>query len=165
MAGDNRGKILILGLGNTILSDDAVGIIVAREVYNTVSKLEGFDNIEAAESSYAGWRLIDLMQGYKKVVIIDAIQGGGGAAGDCYIVESSQGNSFHLQSSHGMDIPTSVELAKKSGMIMPDDISIYAVEVTNPYEFGETVSPEISQKIPGIVKSIIQHEFKGKFHA
>lgn len=151
-------KVLIIGIGNTILSDDAIGIIIAKKIYDTLLKNKQASNVECVETSYAGWRLIDLIAGYKRVIIIDAIQSGG-TIGECYKVSRSNINSFHLQVSHGMDLETSLELAKKSGMDVPEDISIYAVEVKNPYEFGEKLSPEIAVKIPEITKGIIHQEF------
>jgi len=154
-----NNKTLILGLGNTILSDDATGIIVAQEVYENLLKAKHCLDVEVAQTSYAGWRLIDLISGYKKVVIIDAIQGGAGAPGDCYEIEKSKINSLHLQSAHGMDLNTSLELAKKSGIEMPQEISVYAVEVKNPFEFGEKISPEVKSKIPEIARAIMQKEF------
>lgn len=156
-----NSKTLILGIGNSILSDDATGIIVARKIYDELVNSKGFEDIEFAETAYAGWRLVDLIAGHKKIIIIDAIQGGGGSAGDCYKIEQSKSNSLHLHFSHGMDLFTALEFARKSGIDIPDNISIYAVEVNNPYEFGETISPAVNEKIPVIVHEIIRQEFPG----
>jgi len=158
--GVKNEKTLILGLGNTILSDDAVGIIVARKVYNALLELGPFLDVEFREASYAGWRLIDIISGFRKAVIIDAIQGAGGKLGECYQIEQAQVNSIHLQSAHGIGLNTALEMAKQSGIKMPEEISIYAVEVKNPYEFGENISPEVESKIPGIAAEIIRKRLR-----
>lgn len=154
-------KTLILGLGNTILSDDAVGIIVAKQIYDKV-KSEG---IFYCESSYSGWRLLDLFRSYDRVIIIDVIQTDNGQVGKCYKVEPHKNLSVNLQSSHGLGLFESIELAKQNGWSIPDDISVYAIGVKNPYEFGVKILPEVARKIPEIVEKIIQQEFEvmGKF--
>lgn len=150
-------KTLILGLGNTIMGDDAIGILVAQVVYQTLLKL-GYSGVEFKESSFAGWRLIDLISGYKKLILIDAIHTGG-VPGDYYRIEWSKNNSLHLNSSHGMDLNTALELARKMGIKIPEEISLYGIEVKNPYEFKEGISEEIANKIPQITQGIIQEEF------
>lgn len=69
-----------------------------------------------------------------------------------------------MQSSHGLGLNESIELAKRSGIKMPDEISVYAVEVGNPYEFGESILPEIEQKVPAIVKQIVNAVHSQKEH-
>ena len=52
-------KILILGLGNTLISDDGVGIIIKRYLER---KLHDVANIDFCESSWGGFRIIDLFK-------------------------------------------------------------------------------------------------------
>jgi len=151
-------RTLILGLGNTILSDDAAGIIVARRLYEKLIACGGRNDVDLAEASYAGWRLIDLMAGYRRIIIIDSILSGKGSPGECFKVEPREISSLHLQSSHGLGLEEALELARRSGQDVPEKIAIFAIEVTNPYEFGEGVSPEIAGKIPGIVDGILDEE-------
>jgi hydrogenase maturation protease len=157
--GDNQSpRSLILGVGNTLLSDDAVGIIVARELHARLSQVPSAGVVDFAETSYAGWRLIDLLAGYTKAIIIDSLVSGKGAPGECFKVDRNNINSLHLSSSHGLGLNESISLAVGAGMVMPDDIVIYAVEVKNPFDFGETVSPEVVARIPGIVEQILVEE-------
>jgi hydrogenase maturation protease len=154
----DNGRTLILGLGNTILSDDAAGIIVARRIYDTLSAHGIRKDVDFAESSYAGWRLIDLMAGYRRVIIVDAIQTDNGIPGDCYRVEQQKVTSLHLQTSHGLGLQEAIELSRQNGQIMPDEVAIYAIEVCNPFEFGEQLTPGIEEKLPAAVSQIIAEE-------
>jgi hydrogenase maturation protease len=147
-------KLLILGLGNTILSDDAIGIVIARKLHELI----GPERADFAESSYAGWRLVDVMAGYKKAVIIDSMVGTGEKPGTCCRVDTASNPSFHLRASHGLGINDAIEMARQSGQAMPDEVTVYAVEVKNPYEFGETLTPEVEREIPGIVRQICEEE-------
>jgi len=62
-------KTLVLGLGNSILTDDGVGCFVARELEGRLS----YKGVEIMESSVGGLGLLDLLAGYDKAIIIDAI--------------------------------------------------------------------------------------------
>ncbi len=64
-------KTLVLGLGNDILCDDGAGLYVARELKKTLANRKDFS---VAEASLAGLGLLDLLAGYDKAIVIDAIQ-------------------------------------------------------------------------------------------
>ena len=93
-------KTLILGLGNAILSDDGVGIYVVRELRDRVNRRE----VEVVETGLAGLRLLDLLTGYDKAIIVDAIESGEGSAGDIYRLTPIDFEAAkHLSSVHDMD--------------------------------------------------------------
>jgi len=151
-------KTLILGMGNTVLCDDAAGILVAREILGVVSRANAGGGICVAETSYGGWRLIDILNGFDKVVIVDSISTGRFAAGECFRVETEDRRPTRLQSSHGLGLFEAIEFARASGQKMPGEISVYGVEVKNNTEFGETVSPDIQNNIGRIATNIIEEE-------
>jgi hydrogenase maturation protease len=64
-------KTLVLGLGNPILTDDKVGIHVVRAAAGHCSPANG---VTFAEASVGGLRLLDLLAGYDRAVMVDAIQ-------------------------------------------------------------------------------------------
>ena len=147
-------KILVIGLGNTILCDDAAGIIIGKGIAKKVSP----DRIDFVEASYAGWRLIDILRGYRRLIIVDSIVGDKYRPGECYRVDPKKICSLHLSSTHGMGLNEAIAFAKQNGYEMPERISLYAVGVKNPFEFGETVCAEVTDKIPGIIEQIIREE-------
>lgn len=70
-------KTLVLGLGNPTLTDDAVGLAVAREVRKTVDN----EHVAVREASVGGLSLLHLAEGYDRVIIIDAFENGAGDRG------------------------------------------------------------------------------------
>ena len=64
-------KTLVVGLGNPILTDDGVGVKVAYEVEKVVSSTSRQD-IDVIEASAGGLRLMELMIGYDRLILIDA---------------------------------------------------------------------------------------------
>ncbi len=152
------GTLLILGLGNTILTDDAAGIETARRVHEAVSAA-GI-RADFSEASYAGWRLMELFDGYDRVVVIDSMMSGKAAPGECRRVEAHKDISIHLRSSHGMGLDESVALARRNGQHMPQDVAVYGIEVANPYDFGETMTPAVAAGIPAAVREISEEIVK-----
>ena len=61
---------IVIGLGNPVLSDDGVGPRVAAELKLLSEK----DDILVKEANTGGLGLLDLLAGYDRAIIIDAIQ-------------------------------------------------------------------------------------------
>ncbi len=66
-------KITILGIGNTLFSDEGVGIHVLPLVEE---ELKGFENIEIIEGLTDGMRLLGPVEDAESLIIIDAINAG-----------------------------------------------------------------------------------------
>ena len=146
-------KTLILGFGNPILTDDAVGIRVAEELARE------FPDMAVEATSEAGLSILDNVTGYDKLVIIDSIKTGKGKPGELYklTLEDLQPKS-DFSSSHGLDIATALKLGEMLGYPMPGEVSIYAVEVKDNTSFGEECTPELERIISLIVGQIVKEE-------
>ncbi|MCG2711724.1 MAG: hydrogenase maturation protease [Candidatus Omnitrophica bacterium] len=148
-------RILVLGMGNTIRADDAVGIIAARRINKELGRF-----IDVKETEEAGLNLLDLLLGYEKAVIIDSIKTLNGRPGDVYIVEERQlRQKSKPYSFHQMGIVTILEMAKKLGLDVPAEIFIYAIEIKKNDIFREGISPETEKAIPRVL-SLIRHILK-----
>ena len=145
--------ILILGLGNPILTDDGVGIKIAQKLK------EEKPDLEVIETSEAGLALLDLVAGYDKLIIIDSIKTEQGKPGELYELGLEDLKpAMGLSSSHGIDIATAFELGQRLGYKMPKYISIYAVEIKDNSTFAEECTPEVEERIPFITKQIMEDE-------
>jgi hydrogenase maturation protease len=146
-------KTIILGFGNPILSDDAVGIRIAQELE------EEFPDLTVVATSEAGLSLLEQVTGYDRLVIIDSIKTEGGKAGELYkLTLEDLKPKTDFSSSHGLDIATAFKLGEKLGYSLPGQVSIYAVEVKDNTTFGEKFTPEVAQSIPFIIRQIIEEE-------
>jgi hydrogenase maturation protease len=146
-------KTLVLGLGNPILSDDGAGIRVAREVGRKLDDPQ----VNVAETSEAGLRLLDSIVGYDKVIIIDAVQTEKGRAGQIYRMGLEDFSlTKHFSSPHQINLATSLELGNALNLAMPQKITIFAVEAKDITSFSEKCTPEVEQAIPEVVKMVLQ---------
>jgi hydrogenase maturation protease len=140
-------KTLILGMGNPILSDDGVGLLVARA-------LEGkIPDAEVLTTTMVGLNLLDHVRGYERLFLIDALVSGRNNPGEVRKVPTGEGTR-HLFSSHGLDFFDLIELGKNLGFQMPEVAGIYGIEIENPVAFGEALSPPLQEKLPGLIHII-----------
>lgn len=144
-------KVLVLGVGNPILSDDGVGIHVARELKKR--KLPGVDVEELAAS---GLELLDVVRGYDKVVIIDAIQTTKGKPGELHVLEEKDfEKSIHGSSPHGINIATALALGRKLvPNEMPRDVIFFAIEAEDLVNVSEKLTPKVAKALPRIVEQV-----------
>lgn len=150
-----KPRTLILGLGNTILGDDGVGIAIAREIRE---RFLGDAAVDVIEASLAGRFLLDLITGYQTVIVADAIITTEEAtAGAVHILSVDElGSVINPYVSHALDLKTTVELGKKLGYDMPETIRIYAVEIKEHTVFREGLSPEVEAAVLPLARKIIR---------
>jgi hydrogenase maturation protease len=142
---EKRLKTLILGLGNPILCDDGVGPAVAHEVETRLDP----EAATVLEASLGGLNLLDLMVGYERVIIIDAIKTEGGRPGQIYRLDpQALKTTRYAASPHDVNLMTALELGKKLGLAMPREIIIFAVEVEDTVNFREECTPAVAAAIP-----------------
>lgn len=145
-------KTLILGIGNPILTDDGIGIKIARKIAEECPGL----NVE--EASEAGLAFLDHAIGYDRLIIIDSIKTGRNPVGELYKLELDDLKpSDDFPSSHGLDMASVFKLAGDLGFKRPS-ISVYAIEVKDNTTFGEQCTAEIEGNIAHFAKQVITEE-------
>jgi hydrogenase maturation protease len=147
-------KTLVLGLGNPILTDDGIGIYVVQEL-GTHSLPS---DVTCAEASVGGLRLLEIISGYDRVIIVDAIQTRDGKPGDIYRLGAGDLLvSLHAGSTHDLSLPGALTLGRNLGMSLPDDeaITIIAIEVEDVLTFGEECTPQVAVAIPRAVETVL----------
>ena len=146
-------KTVVLGLGNPILSDDAVGLRVVKELEGRVDQQE----VTLIETSVAGLGMLDFLTGYDRAIIIDSIQTVGGQAGQIYRLDPEALDfTRHAASPHDVNLATALELGKRLELSLPQQIIIFAIEVMDASTFSEECTPEVRRVIPDCVEMIIQ---------
>lgn len=145
-------KTLVLGLGNPVCSDDGVGFHIARALENRVNPQE----VTVTQDSVAGLDFLDLLIGYKQAIIIDAIQTKEGKAGQVYHLEPGAFNATqHTITPHDVTFFTALELGRRLGLSLPEEIHIYAIEVEDISTFSEECTDRVRKVIPLVVDMIL----------
>jgi hydrogenase maturation protease len=153
-----KTKILILGMGNLLLCDDGVGLRVAAELENRINRPE----ITVIETGVAGLSLLDLLVGYDRAIIIDAIQTVGGKAGQIYrLGPEAFDTTRRTATSHDVDFTTALEFGKKLNLPLPQEIVIFAIEASDVNTFSEECTPEVQKAIPTCAEMVLQELKRG----
>jgi hydrogenase maturation protease len=142
----DRYSILVLALGNEIMGDDAAGIAAARPL------LEKFgEDISIIAAPIAGFALIDYLEGYTHVLILDSAVTGRYPVGEIVEFSKEQFQEIHATSPHFIGIPEALTIAERLNVSFPEVIKILAIEVAADQVLREGLSPLIQEKIPEFV--------------
>jgi hydrogenase maturation protease len=119
-----KGKVLIGGVGNIFLGDDAFGV----EVLRRLAERELPENISVKDFGIRGFDLaLAFMEEWDLVILLDATQRGG-APGTLYIIEadatSKTGSSQPSFEPHGMHPVRAMDLVRTMGSPTPRTIVI-----------------------------------------
>ncbi len=145
-------KVLVLGLGNDLLSDDGVGLYLAKQVKDYFI---GQNEVEIVETSEMGLSLLDFMVGYRQVVIIDAVQTVRAPPGFLHEFEASELKTLPEISPHFLGVGEVLALGKTLGMAVPHRVKILAVEVNDPFTLSTTLTPVLHQSMPAILDRVV----------
>lgn len=145
-AAEQPVKTLLLGMGNAILCDDAVGIRLAKYLGERLAHVPGLYVLE--ECSVGGLNILEVVAGYDRLIILDSIKTGGAKPGDWYEFSGeSLRETMHLDSVHDANLATALVLGRKLGVKLPEDrnIHIFAVEVRDNSTFSERMTEELER--------------------
>lgn len=144
-------RVLLLGLGNDILTDDGVGLYVVRQLR---SALAGHPAIDVRETMEMGLALLDFITGYDTVVIVDSIQTHRAAPGTMHELDAAALQQLTGRTPHFVGVSETLALGRRLGLPMPQQVRIFAIEVSDPFTLGTAVSPALQQALPGIVDRV-----------
>ena len=143
---------MVLGLGNPIFRDDAVGLHVVEELKKQIHDKDV--TVEGME--LAGLDMLETLSGYDRVILIDAIQTGG-KVGEIYrLAPESLRSTIHSGTPHDVNFATALELGERIGVKLPSKIEIVAIEIAAVTNFGETLTPEVEKAVPAAVKEVLK---------
>ncbi|WP_447974645.1 hydrogenase maturation protease [Nitrospira sp. Kam-Ns4a] len=145
--------IRVLGFGNGLAGDDAVGVRAAERLRPL---LKGRAEVIAA--GLAGHVLVDRLAGADAVIVIDAVAGGG-PAGTLYRWAWGAGRGApplealrNRTSSHGWGVGDALALAGALGKL-PPRLIVYGVEIgeTTP---GCSLGPAVARALDRLVRLV-----------
>jgi len=151
-------RTLIVGMGNPYLRDDGVGIRLAMDLMARLGLPEGIRrgpggilpgvHIEP-ECSLGGLTLVELIDGFDRLVVLDSIATRDGVPGDWHhFTAESLRETMNLSSVHDANFATALELGRRMGMRLPADgeVLVYAVKVEDTLTFDTAMSPSMEAR-------------------
>lgn len=146
-------KILLLGLGNDILTDDAIGLRIVREARRN---LAGLPSVEVRETMEMGLALLDFIAGCRALVLVDSIQTMKAPPGFLHEFGAADLKMLPASTPHFVGVGETVALGRKLCMPMPDQIRVFAVEVQDPFTVSEALTPQLAGVFPQLVERVTE---------
>ncbi len=145
--------LLVLCLGNDVLSDDAFGYRVGE----TIAQSNLTEYADVLTASVAGFALLDIFQGRNAVLIVDTVVTGNSMPGTLhYFPRGYWTPSRGLVSSHQISLPTALRFGTMMGYTIPDDIDILAVEASDVTTLSESMTASVASAVPEAAAMIAQ---------
>lgn len=145
--------LLILCLGNEILTDDALGPTVAKRLG---PRFVSDGDVEVLFAPLAGFNLLDFLNHRHHVLIVDSIVTGKVPPGSISMFPGGHLTpSNGLINSHQINLPTALKLGRELGYTMPADIDILAVEALDVTTLSEQLTGEVAASVEQVVTRII----------
>ena len=148
-------KTLVLGIGNTILGDDGVGIYAAQEL---AARLDD-ETITVKDVGVDGLNLLEHILDYDRLVVIDAIITEGGRPGDIYRLkpEAISGTPGGGLSPHHFNLATTLEIGNRLFPDeMPQEVTIFAVEAREVKDITEEMTEAVRKALPRVVDMVFE---------
>jgi hydrogenase maturation protease len=150
----NPMAVAVLGLGNPVVSDDAVGLHVAFEVERLLGN-NPVPGVTVMTSNRGGFDLIRLLTGYSRAIIIDALELPNPCPGRIHRLQLGMlSGSARLVGVHDISLADAFELAETIGIPMPESVEIFAVEGGEMQNLSEGLTRELEAVVRPLAMEI-----------
>ncbi|MHB0976100.1 MAG: HyaD/HybD family hydrogenase maturation endopeptidase [Candidatus Aquicultorales bacterium] len=151
----DKRRIIVLGVGNTILTDEGVGVRAVMEL----GELEWPENVEFLDGGTAGYDLIHMIEVADKLIIVDAVDARS-EPGTVYrfvpedvMSREKDPTRFSL---HEVGLIEALTLARFTGNDC--EMVIFGIQPKS-LDWGTELTPELEEKLPRL-KELVAEEIR-----
>ena len=141
---------LILFLGNAMLSDDRIGLILG-EMLKEKLESEGYE-VEILEKT--GFSLIDYLENRDEAVIVDSVRTGRHLVGQVVSLNLDDLQQYAPFTSHYVGISEALKLMKQLDLNPPRHLRILGIEVQDPYTISQKISDKLTKRLNELAQEI-----------
>jgi hydrogenase maturation protease len=144
-------RALVIGIGNALRGDDAVGLIVARRVQEA-----GLDGVTVRQECGEGTALMETWQGADTVILVDAVHSGAASGAIRRLDANAQpvpARFFH-HSTHAVGLAEAIELARALNRL-PPRLVVFGIE-GKTFAAGAPLSPEVEAAAGQVVDRVLE---------
>ena len=140
-----EAPILVLGIGNTLLMDDGVGVLLVEE-FRSLSTLPA-DEVEFLDGGTQGLALLGHLAGRRALVILDAVKlGAAPGTVHCLTLDQALASGSRPATEHESNASELLWMALMLGEL-PDRVAVIGVEAAS-LEIGLGLSEPVRQAMP-----------------
>ena len=143
--------ILVVGLGSPIMSDDAIGLIVAQRIEDM-----HLDRVETRQEAVGGLDIIPVLWGYRHAIIVDAIKTEQYEPGTIMIFDPEDFEpTITNASAHDINLATAMAIGRDmEPEQMPVSVRFVAIEVEDLQTMQEGLTEKVGAAVDSAVNAV-----------
>ena len=141
--------VLVLCLGNALRRDDAVALRVADLLESAA-----LPGAAVRRTAVSGLYLLDEMEGFDRVVVVDAVRTGVHPPGAVLSFPLEQLRAPEGPSPHSIGLPSALARARAAGAPVPSRVHVVAVEVEDMETVGEGLTPAVAAAVAPAAEAV-----------
>jgi hydrogenase maturation protease len=143
---------VIIGIGNPVLSDDSVGLRIARELRHRVIARD----VEIVELCTGGMRLVEAMAGYDRAIVVDAMESGARPGTVHQLDSAGLPMTRGAHSTHHGGLAEAMEVGRIAGLRIPGEIRVWGIEAADVETFSESLTPSVEEAVDTVVEGVLR---------
>ncbi len=144
-------RILILGIGNPLMSDEGAGVRVAELLMNAYEFPEGVDVVDAGTM---GLGMLHMFRGVDLMIVVDAIENTGHSPGTVVrLTPEGLAPNQILHSLHDIRFIDVLQAAEMTGM--RPEAECVGIQVGSMEQWKTELTPEVEAALPVAVDAVL----------
>ena len=170
------GPIRVLCLGNELISDDGLGIVAARSLFQGLAlagtpmppgpsfdpavtvrafELPRVGPVEVVETALTGMYLLEAVVGASRLIVVDSVVTGTTDPGTVFELKESDLAGPRGGSPHYIGLLETLDVARALGLDVPADAVIVAVEAGDYKTVGGGMTAPVGAAVPVVVERVM----------
>lgn len=148
-------RILVLGLGNPILCDDTIGLVIIDKAEEKLKKYS--KTVIFKKNATGSFDLLHEINHFDCLIIIDSLDSANHQPGTihrCTLDNFSNLTSFYTVNWHSINLPTLLKIGELYGFDLPEEIIFFGIEGLDFTSFSEEPTPALKLAVDPVVKEI-----------
>jgi len=143
--------ILVVGLGSPIMSDDAIGLMVAQRIEDM-----HLDRVETRQEAVGGLDIIPVLWGFRHAIIVDAIKTEQYEPGTIMIFDPEDFEpTITNASAHDINLATAMAIGRDmEPEQMPVSVRFVAIEVEDLQTMREGLTEKVEAALDQAVNAV-----------
>jgi len=145
-------KILVLGIGNSVMADDGVGVKIIQQIQ---SKYSFPDNVEILDGGTLGLDLLPKLESLDRLILVDAIDIGGKPGSWTRLTGDELPIALETKlSPHQMGLKDLLAVSELMGHI-PGKMTLYGIQPKS-IEMDTEFTPDVTAAMEPVLRAILE---------
>jgi len=149
-ASEDRGSVLVLGIGNVLMGDEGIGV----HVVNRLQELDLPDHLTCLDGGTGGFALLGAMGEARRIVMIDATIDGAPSGSVRRLCPRFSRDYPRTLTAHDIGLKDLLDVLYLTDSA--PDVTLFAVSIEALQEVGAPLSSELSARVPEFVALVLE---------